>query len=736
MNIHRHLPLALLLPALLGSGCHSESDQATTPPDRLTSGLTWLDSSRTDGAMVAIEEEGRFEQLLKTGLVQSQTAKASQSSPPTMIDMATTANDAAPTPEAATGGAEESQLSTTNLQVDGVDEIDRVKISADGKLLYLLQPGGDAYHNDFMIMPIEPSPIGSTPQTSAKAKLLVYQLNDALNGEAPSNELINTLELTTTDSRSQPTGLYLSDDKLLVIYGESFDIWGGWYDPTQWQRRKSRIELYSLATPTAPTLDNSLELDGQLISSRRIGETLYLASRLSPTPPILYPYPVTTAEVSANTAAIEATPLADLLPQITINDAPAQTLTQADNCYAAPLGTDQQPQADIISLTAIPLNQPENWQNSCFIGRSETLYMTNNAAWFATATTDDSVVSGEGRDINYPPNWTTQIHKFTLDGTAIEYAASGEVQGHLGWEESKKPFRLGQFGDYLAVVTSEGETWDNSANTRLTILQDSNNGNLTIVNDKLDHLGLKGERLYASRFVGTMLYLVTFKVTDPLYAIPLDDPLNLTMERVGELKIEGYSDYLHPVGDGYLLGIGKSAIADEGQLESFGCGGDCAMPTRGAWYQGVQLSLFDVRDPHNMSRIDQLVIGKRGSESVANFDHHGVTWLSDNSSEHRIGRLAIPIQQHDQPSPYSDATQPWAWYDWSQTALYQFEVSTEADSTTPTLTQLGTLISEAATTSAQSYPTQHLADQRSRIVAETIHYIYGDRVMSATWGEH
>lgn len=103
----------------------------------------------------------------------------------------------------------------------------------------------------------------------------------------------------------------------------------------------------------------------------------------------------------------------------------------------------------------------------------------------------------------------------------------------------------------------------------------------------------RGERIYAVRFVGPLGYVVTFEQTDPLYTLDLHDP---TDPRVtGELKINGYSAYLHPAGDGRLIGVGQEA-SDQGRI------------------QGSQLSLFDVSDPATPIRLAQHVLPRTRSE--------------------------------------------------------------------------------------------------------------------------
>src|SRR5262249_36601897 len=122
----------------------------------------------------------------------------------------------------------------------------------------------------------------------------------------------------------------------------------------------------------------------------------------------------------------------------------------------------------------------------------------------------------------------------------------------------------------------------------------------------VDGLGT-GERIYAVRFVGPVGYVVTFRQTDPLYTVDLRDPAHPKV--IGELKINGYSAYLHPVGDNRLIGIGQEADAN-GRV------------------QGTQLSLFDVSDPAQPKRLAQYHV--QFGHSEAEFDPHAfLYWPAD-----------------------------------------------------------------------------------------------------------
>jgi hypothetical protein len=123
------------------------------------------------------------------------------------------------------------------------------------------------------------------------------------------------------------------------------------------------------------------------------------------------------------------------------------------------------------------------------------------------------------------------------------------------------------------------------------------------------------EEIRGVRFAGPTAYVVTFRQTDPLYVVDLTDP---TAPRVaGELKIPGYSSYLQVLGEGRVVGLGQDAT-DTGRTTGF------------------QESLFDVSDPGDPRRVDQLVVP--GAQSLAESDHHAVLWWAPS------GLLAVPVE--------------------------------------------------------------------------------------------
>jgi len=207
----------------------------------------------------------------------------------------------------------------------------------------------------------------------------------------------------------------------------------------------------------------------------------------------------------------------------------------------------------------------------------------------------------DGRE--YPPERAgTMIHRFDIsDPDRTAYRASGKVPGYL-----LNQFSLSEHEGVLRVASTEEPSWwegatDEESESRVTTL-DERSGALV----ELGHAGGlgKGERIYAVRFIGERGYVVTFRETDPLYTLDLSKP---SAPRVaGELKIRGYSAYLHPVGEDLLLGVGQDADSRGARL-------------------GTQVSLFDVSDPARPRRLHQRTVGG-GSSSEAEYDHHAFLW--------------------------------------------------------------------------------------------------------------
>ncbi len=610
-----------------------------------------------------------------------------------------------------------THFSTTNIQEAGVEEADRIK--TDGTTVYILNHCG--MDNPTLPVTDEIEPLSTS--------IPFLQPRSCLTTSAFTNSSAGTQKLSQialNDSRYFDK-LYLVNSQTdnqsswLIAVGQAHVGFNDWHNPWRWQSQKTELQWINVDHAASPEMMNLVTLDGSLVASRRIDRTLYVVTRFTPWIQDYNNFPITEEEFTTNEALLNKTGLPELLPTITIDQQKFDQLVAAENCYLPPVSEDFSPDPSIITITAIPIDNPDEVQSTCIVGSSETLYMSPESLYLATTqfpyqrffvanqaniTSDEPIFNTEHK---------TEIHKFSVDGSQVTYQGSGEVTGHLGWHEDKKPFRMSEYNDVLRIATSVGDNWMQTASTRLSTLKLSPDTAQLEIQGTLENLGKPGEHLYASRFMGDRGYLVTFRVTDPLYTLDLSDPS--APEVLGELEIEGYSDYLHPINENYIVGIGKDAIPDSQSDDRFG---------RGAWYQGLKLSLFDVSNPNQPVEVNSIVLGKRGTESDVLYDHHALAYLPPNDM--RGARLAIPVRLHEEtPSTDTGFLQPWAWYDHTHTGLYLFDIDVEPNE--KGIKQRGEILLPD-TSDYQTYP---ILTDRAILTGDNVHYIHDSNIISRNW---
>jgi hypothetical protein len=287
------------------------------------------------------------------------------------------------------------------------------------------------------------------------------------------------------------------------------------------------------------------------------------------------------------------------------------------------------------------------------------------------------------------------------------------VAGHLGFEADYKSFRMGEYQGVLRIATSIGDLGSENSTTNVTLLREAAGGGRLEVAGKLEGLGRPGELLYASRFLGDRGYLVTFKKTDPLYVLDLSDPENPLS--LGELQVSGYSEYLHPMGENYLIGIGKEAIDDENSTDRGGLGF--------AWYQGLKISLFDVSDPTTPTEVNSIVLGGRRTTSTILTDHHAFASLPQ--TDLLPMRFSIPVGLYNEP-PNTTEPRPYDSYGWTHTGLYTFDVNL---GDTPGVEQVDQFV--VSDNSESTYSTDVRSD-RSVILGDSVHYLHDGSLYSSS----
>jgi inhibitor of cysteine peptidase len=217
------------------------------------------------------------------------------------------------------------------------------------------------------------------------------------------------------------------------------------------------------------------------------------------------------------------------------------------------------------------------------------------------------------------PGGKSVVHRFSLAPGGAAYAATGMINGTV-----KNQFSMDEAGDTLRVAT--------------TAFQNNSTSGVYLLDSEMEVLGAlegiaPGERIYAARFIGDRLYLVTFRQIDPLFVIDLSGTKPAVL---GALKIPGYSEYLHPCGDHCLIGVGReTAVSEWG----------------GTVNGGLKVALFDVGNVSAPTVLDTAVIGSSMTGSPALEDHRAFFF------DEKRGVLVLPVFDHGREYPVSSS--PW-----------------------------------------------------------------------------
>ncbi|MGE5094594.1 MAG: beta-propeller domain-containing protein [Betaproteobacteria bacterium] len=558
-----------------------------------------------------------------------------------MVDARPAASDFSPAPPTVS-----IPYSTTNLQESGVDESDLVKF--DGRFAYTFR---------------------HSLSGAREATVRIAELGSDGSGVA----VRGAVALAGPPRSMESAGLYVAGGKLVSVAGTVPKVRGGatWAPSNAWSGGSTQVEIFDAAGGAA-TSRWYAAIDGHPVASRRIGDRLYVVTRFVPAIRNFF-FGTLGSNIASNVSLLAATPLFDMVPKISVNGGAPAMAVQPTSMYSPPQGSTR-PFADMIVVTSIDLANPRVADAIAIVGAVETVYVSPRNIYLATTRQDQRAPDGGLRPAPGLLYQITDLHQVALGDSGMSIVGSGMVEGILGTDLDKTPFRLSEDQGRLRIVSSTTMEmgWGIQGNrNRLTIMEPSRAapGVLRTVSvlpnaGRPGMLGLPMEELYATRFAGDRLYAVTFTsarfanqmpTVDPLFVVDLSDATDPRIR--GELVIPGFSDYLHPLANGLLLGFGRSV-------------------TTTGIAQGLQLSLFDVSDDANPRAIQQVVIGKRGSDSALLQSHHALSALPTAD-----GNLAIafPARIHDGAIAFGSGDS--ATYAWQQSGLARYLVSGSTPST-------------------------------------------------------
>ncbi|RNF40110.1 beta-propeller domain-containing protein [Planococcus salinus] len=410
--------------------------------------------------------------------------------------------------------------------------------------------------------------------------------------DAENPDSLSVAAELTFQEEMYPQQLFLTDNTLVVL-GSKF-VAGPADSHLQSHSMglgTTSVHLYDVSDPSSPELVREFGTEGNLNGARLANNTLYFVTNVYP-----------------DLWMMEEQEDMELRPHTFDSAAGGQFTPMPYEDIAILPGTME---GSYSVISAINLSEPQ--QNEIvtkgFLGGSEQLYMTAENLYLTASSYMPAEEQGDAETAMWiPQQANTEIFKFALEGTTVRFLASNEVTGAL-----LNQFSMDEYNGYFRVVTTEGFVWDETAPSKnhLFILD----GGMELVGSVEDLA--PGERIYSARFIEDKAYMVTFKEVDPLFVIDISSPS--APEVLGELKIPGFSNYLHPLEDDHLIGFGYDT-----KLEPVKDGEPRVVTG------GMKISLFDVSDYANPVEKDTEIIGGLGTSSPLQYDHKALFTHPEN----------------------------------------------------------------------------------------------------------
>lgn len=504
------------------------------------------------------------------------------------------AAEGAPTAGEASGGddggaanlAEGVDFSGTNVQESGVDEADVVK--TDGSRVFIVANG------ELVVVDVASRTVVGTATVPEgdRAELLLDGDDLLLVNQGWSEEPLAT---EGVDAEAE----FAAD--IAVPYGTSHTT-------------ITRISLDG----DVPSVVGTLSAEGDYISARAVDGTARIIVRSNPQHRFAFVYPQSEAgeerAEEVNREAVRDSELSDWLPSYTLFDADgtANDRGQLVPCEQVHAPTEFAGFGVLSVLTVDVGGTLDPSTTSSVLAPGEVVYASPDSVYVATTSWIDVETLDVARE-QIVEEISTSIHRFDISSsTSAAYTASGDVDGLI-----RDRYSFSEHDGHLRVVTTVGNNWDETSESFVRILREQD-GELVEVGAVGD-MG-NGEAVQSVRFQGDVGYVVTFRQVDPLYTLDLSDPTNPTV--LGELKIPGFSSYLHPIGDGLVIGVGSDADEESGRVT------------------GSKVSLFDVNDLSAPQEIATW-IGPDAWNNVG-WDTHAFLWWAPESL------AVVPISTWDQ----------------------------------------------------------------------------------------
>lgn len=545
--------------------------------------------------------------------------------------------------------ADKNQHGETNEQVQGVSEADIIK--NDGKYLYIVNPENadwDTYYRECRLyynykngLEETTARVQSTPGYNPNAEDVIdVEKPEATEKEEKSTEAkvvteLPQLEYTCEISIIDPTGkgelkninkieiakperedihymnvqeMYVAGNRLIAVLNCQLKR-----EENNANEKVSCDCLYGGSSGKNITMAVAYDIsdrknvkeewrvfqDGGYISSRLIGDELVLLSNYY-------------VDISQDVEAVKAT----CVPENSCDGKEFSRVAVNDICIMEEVND-----TSYLVASVLDTDDENTLKTEAVLGAGQNVYCTTETL-YATSTEYDTGDARKAEVFGLSSTEKTQIYKFDIGDYDIKYLKNASVDG-----SALNQFSMDEYNGYLRIATTSGNWGENLINQ------------VYVLNDNLETVGLlkdiaKGERIKSVRFTGNTAYVVTFIQTDPLFVIDLTDVK--APKILGELKIPGYSAYLHPVGDGLVMGVGLDG-------------------TETGTNGGMKVSLFDVSDPTKPVECGKFTMSGYDSDdrrvyvdSDAYYDHKALCWDAQNKI------MYVPYSKNVHVWAYSD----------------------------------------------------------------------------------
>jgi uncharacterized secreted protein with C-terminal beta-propeller domain len=396
-------------------------------------------------------------------------------------------------------------------------------------------------------------------------------------------------ELYVDGGRLVITAQSYGDQKLMTNYAEpAADVIS--IAVPQRAMSQTKVMVYNIENISRPRMIKSYVIEGDAVTSRKVDDSFYMVTSA------YLPYEDGKYILPGYTSALNGTQI--------------KSIDVSELSYFP-----ESTQAVVTTIAAIDLeNVSADVDMESYLGISGTVFMSRDNLYITT----ESYTYMPNRP--YAASNRTNIYKFALDGASIGYASRGSVEGSV-----LNQFSMDEYQDHFRIATS---SWTNSGHR---------SNNMFVLDSNLKTVGkinniAPNENIYSVRFLGDKAHMVTFEQTDPLFVIDLKNPENPVI--LGELKMPGFSTYLHPYDENHLIGFGYDTEVIDGSVVQ----------------NGLKLSMFDITDLSAPKELFTTLIGDRGTNAGLLYNHKELLF----SKEKNIFAFPVEVLKIDNKTQQKD----------------------------------------------------------------------------------